>query len=189
MKSHDLGNVTRLNIGAGTQGKKGFTSVDIEEKNDPDILGDFREMEFENLHVIRMFYLLEHFGRAEGIEVLRQLHSWLKPGGELRVAVPDFEGICKNFATDPYWMTRHAFGSQEAGWAYHLDGWYEEKFRGLYGRIGFNILGIKKMHSRKYLPNLEVIAEKIEIDPEVQEQGAREWVKNHPNCPDENGNG
>lgn len=147
-----------LEIGCGRKPHKGFKTIDIEAYANPDYLGDFRTMNFENVQVIRAHHVLEHFSREEGVTVLKQWHSWLKQGGILIVETPDFEEICHDFASDPYWMTRHTFGSQEADWAFHKDGWYEAKLRSVLLIIGFTIKDIRKSKSRKILPNITVTA-------------------------------
>lgn len=164
-----------LEIGPGLFHHPGYTNIDIEEKYKPDILGDFRTMTFENVSEIRCHHVLEHFGREEGIEVLKQWHSWLKPGGRLIVETPDFELMCNYFMTQPQrlWAGREMllvafYGSQEADWAFHRDGWYEDKFKKVLTEIGFEIELIKHKHSyhrgntkiRYRLPNILVIANK-----------------------------
>ena len=151
----------RLEIGSGRMPHNGYSTIDVEAYANPTYLGDFRTMEFKDVDEIRSHHLLEHFGREEGERVLRLWHSWLKPSGILIVETPDFEGICKEFSVDPYWMTRHSFGSQEAEWAYHRDGYYQKKFEELLPKIGFKIISITKSKSRKILPNIMVVAEKI----------------------------
>lgn len=151
----------RLDIGSGEKPHKGYKTIDIEEYAHPDYLGDFRLMSFKDVDEIRSHHLLEHFTRDEGIRVLKLWHSWLRTGGQLIVETPDFEYICKDFTVDPYWMTRHAYGSQEAEWAVHKDGWYEAKFRQVLPDVGYGILQIKRNKSRKILPNILVVAIKI----------------------------
>lgn len=147
-----------LEIGCGLRPHKGFKTIDVEAYAHPDYLGDFRTMEFHDIDCIRMHHVLEHFGRDEGVRVLRLIYSWLRPGGTFIVETPDFEEICKNFTVDPYWMTRHAFGSQEAEWAFHRTGYYESLFRVLLPNIGFKIIEISRNKSRKILPNIVVTA-------------------------------
>src|SRR3990167_3351952 len=103
-------NPKNLEIGCGRMPHKGFKTIDIEEYAHPDYLGDFRTMSFTDVDMIRMHHVLEHFGRDEGIQVLNLLNTWLKPNGLLVIETPDFEGICREFLKDPYWMTRHAYG-------------------------------------------------------------------------------
>ncbi len=151
----------KLEIGSGRRPHRGFLTVDVESYANPDILGDFRRMTFQDVEEIRAHHILEHFGREDGKKVLELWHSWLMPGGILTVETPDFEGICQEFLVDPYWMTRHAFGSQEAEWAYHRDGWYEAKFKQMLPKVGFEIQEIIKAKSRVILPNITVVAKKI----------------------------
>lgn len=151
----------KLNIGSRYRKYKGYTCIDIEPENKPDIVGDFRTMSFSDIEEIRAEHLLEHFSRDESFIVLSQWRDWLKPGGILIVETPDFEYICKNWDRNHYWMTRHAYGSQEAEWAFHKDGWYEEKYRKEFPVIGFEILSIERNVTRGYLPNIKVTAKKI----------------------------
>lgn len=152
--------IKRLEIGSGRMAHKGYETIDVEEYAHPTYLGDFRTMVFTDIDEIRSHHLLEHFGREEGIEVLKQWYSWLKVGGILIVETPDFEGICRDFAVNPYWLTRHAYGSQEREWAYHKTGYYEQSFKEILPKIGFKILEIRKSKSRKILPNITIIAKK-----------------------------
>lgn len=152
----------RLNIGCGRKKYHGYTTIDIEPKNTPDILGDFRTMNFSDIEEIRAEHLLEHFGRDEGVQVLKLWYDWLMPGGRLIVETPDFEMICAGFAEQNtygrYWFTRHAYGSQEADWAFHRDGWYEDKFREILTEIGFEIDTVVRNKTRGILPNIKVLA-------------------------------
>lgn len=156
----------KLNIGSGKRKHKDYTSIDIEPSNDPDIVGDFRKMEFKDIDEIRAEHLLEHFSREEGSLVISQWREWLKPSGILIVETPDFEYICKGFEKQnnhgKYWFTRHAYGSQEADWAFHRDGWYEAKFRSEFPILGFRILKVVRNTTRGILPNIKVVAQKIE---------------------------
>lgn len=155
----------KINVGSGRRHLNGYTTIDIEPKNNPDIVGDFRMLSFNDIEEIRAEHILEHFSREEALKVLLQWHGWLKPGGLLIVETPDFEYICKEFADKPanmkYWLTRHAYGSQEAEWAFHRDGWYESKYRNELPNLGFKILSIERNVTRGYLPNIKVTAIKI----------------------------
>lgn len=149
----------KLHLGARFKRFSGYLNVDIEKHPGVDLVADFRTLEYNNeIEAIRAHHLLEHFSRAEGVEVLKQWYSWLMPGGVLIVETPDLEGICADFNRDKYWMCRHAYGSQEADWAFHRDGWYEDKFKEVFPKLGFEIQSIVKSRSRKILPNITVSA-------------------------------
>jgi predicted SAM-dependent methyltransferase len=58
-----------------------------------DHVADVRALPFIETGTIDLIYashVLEHFGRREHLEVLREWHRVLKPGGVLRLSVPDF---------------------------------------------------------------------------------------------------
>jgi predicted SAM-dependent methyltransferase len=156
--------ITHLEIGSGRRPHKGFFSVDIEPNSGANIVGDFRKMNFENVEVIRAHHLLEHFSRDESLVVLSQWRDWLKVGGLLIVETPDFEYICKGFADldngGKYWFTRHAYGSQEADWAFHRDGWYESKFLSTLPELGYEVISVERNITRRILPNIVVTAKK-----------------------------
>lgn len=167
-----MNNISRIEIGSGKWPHIGYTHIDIEKNPNVDIVGDFRTMSFSELEEIRSHHLLEHFSRNESIEVLKLWHSWLKKDGVLTIETPDFEYICAKFSSDKKWMTQHTFGSQEANWAYHKDGWWEEKFRKILPEIGFEIVIVKRSTSkvirdegedkgRHILPNITITAKKI----------------------------
>jgi predicted SAM-dependent methyltransferase len=163
----------KLDIGAGKKPTRGYKTLDIEEYAHPDYLGDFRDMTFSDVEEIRSNFLFEHFDRKEAIEVLKQWKSWLRVGGKLLIEVPDMEEICKVFGINGVWANRdilisHIYGSQERDWAYHKDGWYEDKMRRVLTETGFEIELIKHKHSyirvegiRYRLPNLLAIAIKL----------------------------
>jgi hypothetical protein len=155
-----------LEIGSGSKPHEGYETIEIQEKFHPTYLGDFRTMSFTDIDTIRAEHLLEHFGRDESIQVLKLWHDWLKMGGVLIVETPDFEGICEMFmkcskASERYWLIRHTYGSQEADWAYHKEGWYEDRFRRVLPYLGFEIIDFTHTVSRGYLKNIKVRARKI----------------------------
>ncbi len=151
----------KINIGCGKRHHSGYKTVDIEPSSNADVIGDFREMKFENIQEILAEHILEHFGRDEGEKILDLWNSWLVKGGILIIETPDFEGICDNFRKNRYWMTRHAYGSQEAEWAFHRTGYYESLFRDILPKHGFEIKEITKNVTRHILPNIRVKAIKI----------------------------
>jgi len=152
----------KLDIGCGKKAHKEYKTIDLEEYANPTYLGDFREMTFKDVEVIRTHHLLEHFTREEGLKVLKLWHLWLKKEGVIVIETPDFQGICKDFDKNPYWMTRHAYGSQESDWALHKDGWYEAKFVEVLPKLGFEITEIKHHKTRnRGLPNITIFAKKI----------------------------
>lgn len=167
--------IRKVEIGAGKWPVAGYYHIDIEPGKGIDKVCDFRKMSFSNLEEVRAHHLLEHFSYSEVIDVLKLIHSWLAVGGLMIVETPDFERICQLFSSGGYWadkehMMTHAFGSQEADWAFHKIGWYKERFEKVLPPLGFEIQLIKQKHSytrygdrktRYRLPNILVMAKKI----------------------------
>jgi predicted SAM-dependent methyltransferase len=156
----------KIEIGCGRKPLKGYETIDIEPYSNANHIGDFRQMHFEDVYEIQTHHLFEHFGRNEAPEILRLWNSWLMPKGRIVIEVPDFEGICSRFTEETdekkrYWLCRHAFGSQEADWAYHKTGYYESSLTSLLSTCGFRVLKVFRKDSRVYLPNLIMEAEKI----------------------------
>lgn len=82
----------RLNLGGGDVPLEGFTVVDRKIGLElyplayPDEVAD----------VVYASHCLEHFPKSETLNVLREWVRVLKPGGTIKIAVPDFEWICAN---------------------------------------------------------------------------------------------
>src|SRR3990167_950873 len=95
--SGNFGGEMLINVGSGNNYLKGYLNIDIEEKYKPDVVADFRTLTYKDVDKIEARHILEHFGRDEAIEVLKQWHSWLEKGGTLLLEVPDFEEICNRF--------------------------------------------------------------------------------------------
>jgi hypothetical protein len=76
-------------------------------------------------------------------------YGWLGEGGVLVIETPDFEASARRFLKrrsrkQRGTIVRHVFGSQEAAWAFHADGWYEEKFREVLGTLGYEVVKAKR---------------------------------------------
>lgn len=80
----------RLNIGSGKVRYDGYVNIDIEPSHEPDICGDVLTMEFEDVDVIYGCHFFEHLAFPyDAVKCLELFYKWLKPGGILRLAVPD----------------------------------------------------------------------------------------------------
>lgn len=69
----------------------------------------------ESIEEIRASHLLEHFAYAEIGAVVAEWVRVLKPGGWLRIAVPDFEWICRTYleqSDTPYPIQGYVMGGQ-----------------------------------------------------------------------------
>lgn len=91
-----------LHLGCGEKYIPGFVHVDLGEYPHIDHQSDIRDLSFlENnqADLIYCCHALEYFDRLEVREVLSEWRRVLKPGGVLRVCVPDFEAITRVYQT------------------------------------------------------------------------------------------
>src|SRR6266481_4402073 len=147
-----IDNKLKLHLGCGGQYLKGYVNIDYSQENHTtvtikaDKYADLRELSYPNGSVaeIRLHHVFEHFSRQWALLLLSRWREWLTPGGILRIETPDFDECVKRYigADQEYKfkLLRHMFGSHEAHWAFHYDGWGEEKFRFVLEKFGFQSL-------------------------------------------------
>jgi predicted SAM-dependent methyltransferase len=88
----------KLHLGCGKRNFEGWTNVDL--ANFPHIhyqtsVDDLHMIANNSCEVIYSSHTIEYFCRNEINNVLGEWHRVLKPGGTLRVAVPDFDALIK----------------------------------------------------------------------------------------------
>jgi predicted SAM-dependent methyltransferase len=150
----------RLHLGCGETYLEEYVNIDFPPAEHTisnvraDTLCDFTKLHYEEGSVdeIRSHHVFEHFTRGAALKLLLQWRRWLKVGGTLIIETPDFEGCAEDFLKTKDVnargvLIRHIFGSEEARWAVHYDGWYEEKFRFVLLSLGFEIHAVHKMKS------------------------------------------
>lgn len=87
----------KLHLGCGSRYIPGFVHIDAIKYRHVDIVSSVDKLPLvdNSADLIYASHVLEHFGRFEYINVLKEWYRLLKPGGELRLAVPDFSA-CVN---------------------------------------------------------------------------------------------
>lgn len=144
------GEGARLHLGCGEVYLPAYLNVDLPPElgtasgtSRPDLLADILALDCpeEALIEIRLHHVFEHFERAVALGLLVRWFDWLEPGGKITIETPDFEHSVEGFAERPLedqsLILRHVFGSQEAPWARHLDGWSPRRFRSVLPPLGF----------------------------------------------------
>lgn len=122
----------RLNIGAGDTVIPGFTAIDRKfdteayPLNYPD----------NSVEEIRCVHMLEHLSFGEVIEALKEWHRVLKPGGVLRISVPDVHKCVSLHESDPHWRF-YIMGGQTDANDFHKSAWDERTLRHYLNEFGF----------------------------------------------------
>lgn len=121
----------KLNIGAGTTEIPGFTPVDIKTGTDARDLSSYEDGSVDE---IRASHVLEHFTFKESLAVLDEFNRVLKPGGKLRVAVPDIDKCVDSGEKRLFYM----FGGQTDEHDVHKSGYDKGKLSGFMAAAGFD---------------------------------------------------
>src|SRR5215831_6253473 len=84
----------KLDLGAGDISPPGFKPLGHPHGSEIYPLDAFADNSVEE---IRASHCLEHFSHRQTLDVLKEWVRVLKPGGLLRIAVPDFAKIAENY--------------------------------------------------------------------------------------------
>lgn len=116
----------KLHLGCGPKQLPGFINIDIQTGPAVDQQHDISQLTaFESAQVDMIYasHVLEHFGRHRFVSVLTEWHRVLKPGGLLRLSVPDFESCAELYIesgrTNISSITGLVVGGQRDGYDYH----------------------------------------------------------------------
>ncbi len=165
----------KLHLGCGETYLKGYINVDfpsakhsVQKKRVADICADILRLRYppESIEEVRLHHVFEHFTRPVALALLVSWRSWLIPCGTIRIEVPDFDKtasqILNRFTNtkQKHIALRHIFGSQEAPWANHFEGWSEDRLKSLFILFGFKPKKMSK-NSWRGTYNLEIIATKM----------------------------
>jgi len=90
----------KLHLGCGKKFLDGWINIDKVPQL-PDVIEDdvsiLENIQDGTVDTIYACHVLEHFGRHEVENVLKCWSKKLKSGGKIRIAVPDFEAVCKRY--------------------------------------------------------------------------------------------
>lgn len=166
--------VMKLHLGCGTRYLDGYINIDhppsehtVQSTIVVDRYADITELNYpvNSIDEVRLHHVFEHFPRQIALALLCRWTDWLKPGGILRIETPDVMASARALVSPltsdggRQQIVRHLFGSHEAAWAAHWDGWYKARFRSTLMALGFRRL--KFLRNRwGALRNIEVIAER-----------------------------
>ena len=192
----------KLHLGCGQSHLPGYINIDfspsehtVQHKSGADIFGDITNLAFpaRSTTEVRLHHVFEHFPRQKALALLATWHYALKEEGVVVLETPDFEQSIRMILSSQYnylqkqIILRHIFGSHEAFWAMHYDGWYEAKFRHVLSTLGFEVIKVEKS-SYLLTHNITVTAlKKKHVSSHELRQRAHILLKEHMvnNAPDE----
>lgn len=183
----------KLHLGCGQRYLEGYRNIDfpasehtVQVSPVADELLDFTTLYCPpgSIAEVRLHHVFEHFPRAQAVGLLICWYFWLQPGGELRIEVPDFLRQALRIlnplssAQSRRLGIRHIFGSHEARWAVHCEGWTVENLTDVLTALGFHVKDVRR---NQWLGthNLELLAQKRAVArtrPE-QESAARAFLR------------
>ena len=160
----------KLHLGCGTKHINGYTNIDVrylpgvDEVNNIKFLRNYKK---DSVDIIYACHVLEHFGRWEYKTVLSRWFEILKPGGILRLAVPNFSSLCTHYIKtgDLNSIMGLLYGGQDYNENYHYVTFDYNSLNNDLTQIGFsnieeyNHKNTEHSHiddfSKAYLPHLD----------------------------------
>ena len=88
----------KLHLGCGKRFIPGFVHIDAVDYPHVDHVATIDNLNFlpdNSVDLIYNCHVLEHFKRKDVVRVLREWFRVIKPGGILRISVPDFAKLCE----------------------------------------------------------------------------------------------
>jgi len=164
----------KLHLGCGQRYLEGYVNIDFPSSSHPvqdssvaDLNADILDLRYPaaTIDEIRLHHLFEHFERPVACALLAGWFSWLQTDGLLHIEVPDFQKTARiilsaiSSAKERGVAERHLFGSHEAAWAIHCEGYTPAMLKKMLEDFGFAVQRIRK-NSWKGTHNFEILAKK-----------------------------
>jgi len=164
----------KLHLGCGERYLDGYVNIDfppsehaVQTKSVADQHADVLGLRYPagSVEEVRLHHVFEHFERQVACALLAGWGSWLRVGGTLHLEVPDvvrtWLAALSPFAPKgrSFLAARHIFGSHEAPWAAHREGYSPRMLGGMLEAFGFAVADTRRNHWRG-THNFEMTARK-----------------------------
>jgi hypothetical protein len=149
----------RLHLGCGQRYLDGYVNIDfppaehtVQSGSVADLHADLLQLRYPpgSIREVRLHHVFEHFPRPVACALLASWHAWLQPGGVLRIEVPDLARTAR-VVLNPFAAQRaksvairHLYGSHEARWAVHCEGYTPGTLKHMVGLFGFMPVNVVK---------------------------------------------
>ena|SRR5271166_6485531 len=145
----------KYHLGCGSQYLPGYLNVDFPSTHHnvnhdvvADLYTDIMTMSYDDCEEIRSHHFFEHFNYFDTMVLLFKWTNSFNMGGKLIIDLPDLEELCKAYlAADSqtkFLVARYMYGSHEADWAYHINGWSKDTLTFILNELGYVIDNIEK---------------------------------------------
>jgi predicted SAM-dependent methyltransferase len=184
----------KLHLGCGQKYLEGYVNIDfppsehtVQNTSVADEYHNLYELTYkkEAINEVRLHHVFEHFERVVACAFVASWNSWMPIGGQLHIEVPDFETTFrKNFSLfnrNKYEGVglRHIFGSQEASWAVHYEGYSEKRLTKIFKTFGFEIRNVIKSDYKRTF-NIEIIGRKVKnLSLEEAKNAGKEYLSGY----------
>lgn len=173
----------KLHLGCGQRYLDGYLNIDfpisehsLQKQSVADIHADICALSFptESVDEIRLHHVFEHFTRPVACALLTTWFFWLNKGGTLHIEVPDLSRtalvLMSPFSNLRQMAVaeRHLFGSHEASWGGHQEGYSEPLLKAMVEQFGYKCLKSQKS-SWQGTYNVQIWAQKSTVDISVSE--------------------
>jgi hypothetical protein len=162
----------KLHLGCGQRYLQGYTNIDLPPEMHSlqnnalvDLYANIVELKYptDSISEIRLHHVFEHFTRPVALALLASWYSWLNTEGILHIEVPNFYrqslAILNPNASfsEQLLGIRHLFGSHEANWAVHCEGYSPQSLKYILEQYGYSIMEIRENEWRGTY-NFEIIS-------------------------------
>ncbi len=184
-------NKLKLHLGCGTVYLPGYVNIDypsdvqtsqhVQTEKSADEYCDIVALDYpaDSIQEVRLHHVFEHFDRPTALRLLTQWYGWLCDGGILTIETPDFDRSIKAYlfgdARTRGKVLRHLFGSHDAHWAVHYDGWYKAKYKEYLLALGFRNL---KFSYTDWMGTYNITVQAQKTAPFISQVDQRKSVEN-----------
>jgi hypothetical protein len=177
----------KLHLGCGQGYLDGYRNIDFPPSEHPvqarsvaDEHADILSLRYlpESIDEVRLHHVFEHFPRPLACALLACWHTWLRPGGMLHLEVPDFAATASIILSSrasrraKAVAERHLYGSHEAAWAVHCEGYTPAMLKTFVATFGFETQELHK-NSWQGTHNIELLATRSERSYRLAESRGR----------------
>lgn len=145
----------KLHIGCGQKFLPGYKHLDVLESEHIDFVCDAGQLDpIETASVTEIYacHILEHIPRGKALDVLKEWSRVLQPGGEIRIAVPDFEAVVEEYCSsrDAGKFQGLLYGGQDYDYNFHYVAYDFEMLSKFLLEAGF--VEVNRYDWRDFLP-------------------------------------